>query len=91
MACHQTNYYFLDGRKDTSPGILVIDQRWQFVLNKSNRENRAESTRLQKSQLTTSLVEDSSCQSIEDLPSRKRKFGTCNRSNTKRLKYRFYQ
>ena len=38
MASHQTNYYFLDGRKDTSPGILVIDQRWQFVLNKSNRD-----------------------------------------------------
>ena len=68
--------------------LSVVSMTTSFL-----EENRAESTRLQKSQLTTSLqlVEDSSCQSIEDLASRKRKFDTCNRSNTKRLKYRFYQ
>ena len=66
--------------------LSVVSMTTSFL-----EENRAESTRLQKTQLTTSLVEDSSCQSIEDLPSRKRKFGTCNRSNTKRLKYKFYQ
>ena len=40
MAANQlpANYYFRRGRKDSGPGILIIDGRWELVVNKVNKE-----------------------------------------------------
>ena len=38
MASYQANYYFRQGRKDSSPGILVIEKKWEFIINRSNKQ-----------------------------------------------------
>ena len=48
---------------------------------------RAESTRINE---TLSVSQFDDFDDIVDLPSRKRKFGECDRTNLKRLKYRIY-
>ena len=48
---------------------------------------RAESTRINE---TLSVSQFDEFNDIVDLPSRKRKFGECDRTNSKCLKYRFY-
>ena len=32
------NFYFRQGRIETGPGILIIDARWEFVVNRANKE-----------------------------------------------------
>ena len=40
MAASQlpANFYFRQGRIETGPGILIIDSRWKFVVNRANKE-----------------------------------------------------
>ena len=37
MATSQIDYYFRQGRKETNPGILVINKKWEFIVNRGNR------------------------------------------------------
>ena len=32
------NFYSRQGRIETGPGILIIDARWEFVVNRANKE-----------------------------------------------------
>ena len=50
-------------------------------MNLKHRENES---------LTVTRPDDSTCYNITDLSTRKRKFGQCNRSYAKRLKYMLY-
>ena len=38
MATSQIEYYFRRGRKDTTPGILVIHKKFELIVNITNRE-----------------------------------------------------
>ena len=38
MATEQAVYCFRRGRKETGPGILIIESKWELIINKSNKE-----------------------------------------------------